>query len=134
MAFGKNIIPRKDEGLATRPAAGGVAERLAIAPDYEIKESDEAFGLEIYLPGVKKDDLNLSVEGRELVLNANRTWSKPEGWTTVWSETAGLDYRLHLSLPEGLEDEKVHAELKHGVLRLTLPKGKNAQRRKIRIE
>ncbi len=134
MAFGKKLIPRPDEQLAARPVNRGVTERLVIAPDYEIKESDDAFGLEILLPGVRRDDLNLSVEGRELVLTAARSWKKPDDWTPVWSETADVDYRLHLSLPEGLETEKVHAQLKDGVLRLTLPKGKQAQRRKIKIE
>lgn len=134
MTFQSTIVPR-NEGQVTRERAGnGRRGRVAVAPDYEIKESGDAFGLEVFLPGVRRDDLNLSVEGRELALTAARSWQKPQEWNTVWSETQGIDYRLHLTLPEGLEQDNIHAELKDGVLRLTLPKGRNAQRKKIKIE
>ena len=133
MAFQNTIVPRTDREV-TRGDPGREAGRFAVTPHYEIKESGEAFGLEVFLPGVKKDHLNLSVEGRELTLSANRTWSRPENWNTVWEETGPVEYRLHLTLPEGLEDEKIHARLNNGVLCLTLPKGKAAQRKKIQVD
>jgi HSP20 family protein len=133
MTFAKTIVPKADRPLA-RGSGDGDAGRYAVAPHYEIKESDDALGLEVYLPGVTRDDLDLSVEGRELTLSARRSWQKPEDWTPVWTETGATVYRLHLMLPEGLEDDKIHAELKDGVLRLTLPKGEAAQRKKIQVE
>ncbi len=134
MVFSKTVVPRKSGRLSREGSAREETGYYPVTPHYEIKESGEAFGLEIFTPGVKKDDLNLSVEGRELVLSANRTWEKPENWNTVWAETGPIEYRLHLTVPEGLEQDNVHAELKNGVLRLTLPKGKGAQRKKIAIE
>ncbi len=134
MTSDKTVIPTREGRLSRNRAADAPAARATVAPHYEIKESDDALGLEVFLPGVKRDNLNLSVEGRELLLTAGRSWNRPAEWTAVWVETGDFDYRLHLMLPEGLEQEKIHAELKNGVLRLTLPKSAGAQKRKIKIE
>ncbi len=134
MTFQNTLVPKRDQELARGGDGGRQDTRFAVTPAYEIKESDAAFGLEVFLPGVAKDDLDLSVEGRELTLSASRAWRKPESWNTIWSEMGPSIYRLHLMLPEGLQGDNVHAELKNGVLRLTLPKSESAQRKKIKIE
>jgi HSP20 family molecular chaperone IbpA len=104
---------------------------LKIAPRYEIKETPEAFSLQVYLPGVSKDGLDLKVDHAEVRLNARRAWRKPEGWTALHRETSDASYELVFSHQSAFDADTIQAELRDGVLRVTLPKAGAVKPRKI---
>ena len=104
-----------------------------VTPAYDLKESAEAYGLEVFTPGVTKDAVELQVDQGELVITAHRRWKTPDGWTEVFRETADADYRLRLDLNEAVNVEKINAELEQGVLRVTLPKAETFKPRRIEI-
>jgi len=112
---------------------GDATDERFITPAYALKESSDAYGLELFVPGVAKDDVELSVDQGELVITARRRWKAPEGWTEVFRESTDDPYRLRLDLNEAVNVEKINADLGEGVLRVTLPKAEALKPRKIEI-
>jgi len=105
----------------------------ALKPRYEIKETDEAYGLTVYLPGVTKDGLELTIENNELRITGRRAWTPPAGWTAVYRESADAPYVLVLTHDNAIDADKIVAELKDGVLRASLPKAESLKPRKIAV-
>lgn len=132
MSFFSQIMPFQSTRPAMRTSETGVEKEYAI-PAYEVKESAEAFGLEIFLPGVAKDAVEISIDQGELVVTGGRTWKTPEGWTEIFRESSSLDFRLRLDLNDAVNVDKINAELELGVLRVTLPKAEALKPRRIDV-
>lgn len=111
--------------------AENVRERPAVPPRVDIYENGEEFLLVADLPGVKGDGLSINVENAELTLEATRS-STTSGAILV-SEQRDVDYRRSFVLPQGIDREKIDAELKNGVLRLHLPKSDALRPRQIQV-
>jgi HSP20 family molecular chaperone IbpA len=125
-----NLFTKKnDEQLATP-----TAPRRTIVPRYGVEERADAFVVTAHLPGVTRNDLETSVDGENLTVFGRRTWNPPAEWATVYRESANADYRLVLELDHRINRDSVKAELKHGVLTLTLPKAEAVKPRKIEIQ
>ena len=104
-----------------------------VKPLYEIKETDDAYGLTVLLPGVTKDSLEVTAEAGELTILGHRAWKQPEGWTSLYRESADVPYALTLTHDNALDADKIAAELRDGVLRLSLPKAEALKPRKITV-
>src|SRR5262249_17491307 len=100
---------------------------------YEIKETDDAFGVTVQLPGVAKDGLELTAEAGQVRIVGRRAWKQPESWTTLYRESVDAPFELLLTHDNAIDVEKVHAELSDGVLRVSLPKPEASKPRKIAI-
>jgi HSP20 family molecular chaperone IbpA len=133
MSLLASIMP----GLSRASAAGGVDDsrnaRPAIKPLYEVKENQDAYGLTVHLPGVSKDGLSITAEDGSLVLRGERSWKRPAGWTALYRESADLPYELVLQHDNAIDVDKIHAELRDGVLRVSLPKTEARKPRKIAV-
>lgn len=133
MTLLNSLIPTFQRSRAiTRPSS---TQDLGptIKPLYEVKETDEAFGLTVYLPGVGKDGLEITGEDTSLRIVGKRTWKRPEAWTALYRESSDAAYELVLSHDHAVDLDKVHAELRDGVLRLSLPKVEAIKPRKIAV-
>ena len=123
--------------LASRPAREnpGTAEVIApvVRPLYEIKKSDDTFGLTVRLPGVAREGLEITAENNRLKIVGKRSWKQPEGWTAQYRETSDAAYELVLEHDNAVDLEKIHAELKDGILRVSLPKAEALKPRKITV-
>jgi len=104
-----------------------------VKPLYEIKETAEAWGLQAYLPGVDKDGLEITAEENLLTIRGRRGWKQPSGWTTLYRESDDLPFELVFRHDNSIDVEKIHAELKDGVLRVSLPKAASIKPRKIAV-
>jgi HSP20 family molecular chaperone IbpA len=104
-----------------------------VKPVYEIKETPESYGVTVYLPGVAKDDIEITSESGQFRIFARRSWQQPEGWTAVYRESNDAAYELVLSHENVIDADKVVAELRDGVLRVSLPKTEAVKPRKIAI-
>jgi HSP20 family protein len=131
MSLFTELIPF--QGFRPTRRNGDPAEERFVTPVYELQESDDAYGLEIFVPGVAKDDVELSVDQGELVITARRRWKTPDGWSEVFRESNDAAFRLRLDLSDAVDVDKINAELEQGVLRLTLPKAEALKPRKIEI-
>lgn len=91
-------------------------------PQVEMTERDQQLMIKVDLPGLKKDEVNVSVTDEGLVVEGERTReaeSKKEEWFTT-ERSYGRFYRL-VPLPEGVNHQEVKATFKNGVLEVTVP-------------
>jgi HSP20 family protein len=102
-------------------------------PRYDIEETDHGFGLTVFLPGVAKAGLEITDEGGELRVKGKRGPGAPGGAAALHRETSDVPYELVLSHDSSVDTTKVVAELKDGILRLSVPKAESAKPRKIAI-
>lgn len=108
-----------------------VRARPAVAPRVDIYENRQEFLVVTDLPGVIAEDLGIQVENAELTLEATRR-SPVEG-ALLFGEYREADYRRSFLLPQGIDRDKIDAELKDGVLRLHLPKADALRPRQIQV-
>lgn len=135
MSILNQIVPRLSRTLARRPQGETPAAEpeFTVKPAYEITETAEAWGLTVHLPGVTKEGLELTAEEGSVKVRGHRAWRKPEGWTAIYRESVEAPYELVLAHDNTVDADKIHAELKDGVLRVSLPKAEALKPRKIAI-
>jgi len=102
-------------------------------PLYEVKETDDAYGVTVFLPGVTKDTLEITAEAGEFRIIGRRAWKQPAGWTALYRESVDAPYELTLTHDNSLDADKIAAELRDGVLRVSLPKAEASKPRKITV-
>lgn len=135
MTLFNQLVPRLSRAISRREDNNSTSTEpeFTLKPVYELKENTDAWGLTVHLPGVAKDGLELSAEDGLLTIRGRRSWQKPEGWTSLYRETADAPYALTLEHDNSVDVEKIHAELKDGVLRVSLPKAEAVKPRKIAV-
>lgn len=105
-------------------------------PASNIWEDNKAFYIEIAAPGVTAEQVELSLLGNELTVTLKRNppeLVEREGKflrQERWSE----DTSLSVSLPEGIDEDEISADLQNGVLLICVPKSKEAQAKKISVK
>jgi HSP20 family protein len=104
------------------------------APDFEVKETKDAYIFRADLPGVKEVDLEVRVTGMQLVVAGKREAEDNVENDTfhVYERSYGAFTRTFL-LPDGADAEHIVAALKDGVLTLHVPKMPSLQPKKIPI-
>lgn len=107
--------------------------RRAVRPRYQTRETEHAFIVTAWLPGVEKSSLETTVDGETLTVYGRRTFTVPEGWTPVHREIPSDDFRLEFDIDQRISREGIKAELSQGVLTLTLPKAEAVKPRRIEI-
>jgi HSP20 family protein len=115
-----------------RPANGFIW-----APPVNVREDEDALYVEAELPGLTRDEIQLSVENGVLTITGEkreeRTEGKPEGEVHVFERRYGR-FERRLTLPTNVDAEKIRARYENGVLGVTLPKTEEAKPRQIQIE
>jgi len=101
----------------------------------DVIERDNEFVLTANLPGIKKNDIRVFVEGDSLVIEAKRAEEKEEKSETMYRcERYQGDYRRVFSVPENWDYEKINAKYEDGVLKLTVPKKQTIPEKEISIK
>jgi len=101
----------------------------AYRPRADVRESAEAFLIDIELPGVASEDLRLEVEDGVLKVSAERKAEDEEGWRLRERHIGPLERRFRLG--GAIQEDGIEARFEHGVLRVTLPK---RARRRVEIQ
>lgn len=103
-------------------------------PAYNVNESESAYNVEVFVPGVKRAGVEISLEETTLSVVATRTSQEtPEGWKALRREIAPGDYRLQLEVNAPVDRKSIAAKVEEGVLTITLPKAEEAKTRKIDV-
>lgn len=134
MSLKNTLFPNHNRSV-TPNDRGGSTQDLGptIKPLYEVKESDDAYGVTVFLPGVSKDTLEITAEAGEFRIVGRRAWRRPERWTPLYRESAEAAYELTLEHDNAINADKIVAELRDGVLRISLPKAEALKPRKIAV-
>lgn len=101
-------------------------------PTWSADRHDQGVDLEITLPGVKKEDLNLEVHSQYLQLEAKRAIAENSG-KLIYGQPSPEGYRLKLRLGDTLDGSALKANLADGILKVTIPLHESAQPRKVEI-
>ena len=123
--FARSFDRLFDETLGSTfgaPAPRG--EAASRAPALDVAESDRAFTAKLEVPGVKKEDVKVTVEGRRVSVSAQseRAQEKTEGDRIVYRERSVSSYARSFTLPVEVDQSCASARLENGVLTLELPK------------
>lgn len=103
-------------------------------PTFEIKETKEGYLFKADMPGVKENDLEVTVSGSRLTIKGKREEEKKQETETYYAYERNYgSFTRAFTLPEGCDGAKAHAELKDGVLTLLVPKTAEAQPRRIDV-
>lgn len=105
------------------------------SPDIEVHEEGESFILSADLPGLKKEDFEISVQGNRLTLKGERKQGeekKERGYR--YSEKYYGSFTRSMDFPVEIQADKVKASYTNGVLEVTLPKSESSKPRQINIE
>ena len=102
-------------------------------PMINLWETEEALMVEAELPGVQQDQIDISVVGNDLTLKVERPELEKEGVTFHRRERPSGSFVRVVQLPAEVNANRVEAELRNGVLTLTLPKAESARPRKIHV-
>jgi len=102
-------------------------------PEADIYETGDALMVLMEMPGVDKSKVEISVEDNVLRVQGRIDFSKYEGMDPVYTEYNVGNFARSFSLSREIDQDKIDAEMKDGVLSLTLPKVEKAKPRSIRI-
>jgi len=104
-------------------------------PPVDIEESDREYLIKAELPGMKKEEVKLKVEGGTLSISGERTAEKEENYKKHHRvERSYGAFSRSFTLPEGALAEKISAEFRDGVLMVHLPKDEKAKARAIEVK
>jgi len=115
----------------TRESDRGQAEQF-ITPPASVREISDGYTLEIEMPGVKKDGLEISVENNELTIIGRRSLPAVEG-TLIHRESRPENFRRMFEIDPSIDADKISAKIDQGLVMLTLPKAEHVKPRKIAV-
>jgi HSP20 family protein len=121
------------DAWAGQPAAEGFSGK-AWTPAVNIKETDDSLEFSVELPGVPKENVEITVENNVLTIAGERKFEKEvKGENYHRLERAYGAFNRSFTLPAGVRAEKVEAAFDQGVLTIKLPKQEESKPRKISI-
>lgn len=127
--FGKNGVIDQ--------AFGDVFKELGEAfsfPDYNILESNDNFRLEFYVPGAKKDQFDLGVDGEELKVSYKAEKHEIEGYKFNRKAYERSSFEKNFKLPQTVDVESLDASYVDGVLVVVLPKQEKAKKKNFSVK
>lgn len=102
------------------------------APPINLHRDAEGYTLEVEMPGVAKDGVDITVEDGKLVLTGRRAGAKEFGGT-VYRETTGRAYRRVFDLDPDIDADQITARIEQGLLTVRLQKAEEVKPRKITV-
>lgn len=123
------------KGYLVRPVGGDEAAAVAPRVKLEVSEEDKAYKVHAELPGVKKDDIHIEIDGDQVAISAEVKQEKDvkEGDRVVHSERYYGKLSRAFRLAQVVDESAAVAKYSDGVLELTLPKKAAASRKAITV-
>ena len=114
----------------------GMGREMVWNPNFEVRETDDAFVFKADLPGITTDDIEISVTGKRIRISGKREHEQAstEGTMHTFERSYG-NFVRSFSLPDAADLDKISCDLKNGVLTMLVPKraGSAQQTKKIQI-
>ena len=111
------------------------AHEAIFTPAFEVKESGDAYLFKADLPGIKEEDLDISLTGNRLTVSGKREEEKREEDERYYAyERSYGTFSRSFTLPEGVDPEHAEADLSSGVLTVSIPKRPEVKPKKIEVK
>jgi len=127
--FGFNPIDRVLEGINDVAREGSAWE--CFSPSADVRETAEGYAIDVDLPGMTEKDVVVTLEGKRLTIKGER---KPDETAQYTRRERGFGtFERVFQLPDDVDNARVEAKARNGVLTLTLPKAEAAKAKNISI-
>ncbi|MEM9243412.1 MAG: Hsp20/alpha crystallin family protein [Pseudomonadota bacterium] len=105
-------------------------------PSADIHETDNAFIIKADIPGVDKNDVDITFDNGVLSINGHRKYKheEKEAGKVIRSERFEGEFRRSFALPKSIDVEKISAKMSDGVLVITAPKSSETIAKAIKVE
>ena len=126
-----------DFGVPRWPARWAAGAEGLLAPRFEVAETEDAVEVSAELPGLDEKDVQVTLDSGVLTIEGEKKAEREEKKRGVFfSERSYGRYQRSIALPSGIDESKVKASFKKGVLQVSVPKTETARahRRTIKIE
>jgi HSP20 family protein len=120
-------------GRAVQQDSAKTAQPFVIPP-VDIYEDESGITLLADLPGVPRENLNVRIDGESLQIEATASTAGPQNMELVYGEAQVPSFRRRFTLSRELDTGRIEAQLKDGVLTLTIPKAEEAKPRRIQVQ
>jgi HSP20 family protein len=119
--------------LTTTKSGGEMAQRLEyFAPTVDLHQDADGYTLEVEMPGVNKESVEITVEDGKLILGGHRARAGEFG-RSVYRERKGGEYRRVFDLDPSIDASKISARMEQGLLTVHLPKVEAVKPHKITV-
>lgn len=110
------------------------ARRDSFVPSIDISETDNQFLISAELPGMEKDDIDISLENNRLAITGERSFENEEkGKTFHRIETQYGSFERSFQLPDNVDQESIQATYEDGLLNITIDKSEDKVKKQIEI-
>ncbi len=110
------------------------SEFLGWTPAFDVYEEKDNFIVKAELPGMKKEDINVSLHDGNLIVSGERqNETRSEGTEVYRAERFFGKFQRAVALPATVAANKVQAQYKDGILTITLPKSEEAKPKQIEV-
>jgi HSP20 family protein len=120
-------LQRQEPGTPER-----VQQRPSVTPSVDIYENDSELLLVADLPGVTRDNLKIHLDHEQLSIEGSRHTER--AGSPLAEEFRQVDYHRAFVVPQGIDVDKINADLRQGVLYLHLPKSEAIKPRQITVK
>jgi HSP20 family molecular chaperone IbpA len=127
------LEPQKEEMTPTEESER-TRDRQVFTPRADIYETEDAIIVLTDMPGVDQSSVDITIEKNVLTINAFIEPEQPADYRLTYAEYGVGDYERSFILSNQVDREGIEASVKDGVLRLQLPKSKEAKTRKITVK
>lgn len=128
------VTNAKTNDLCCAPTRATVTRTMSAVPAVDIAESSEAFVLRINVPGASAEDVNVSFERGVLTVEAAGRGPSPDEGRYLLRERRSGALRRSFRLGDGIDTERIKANVEAGVLTVELPKAASAKPRRIDVK
>lgn len=113
---------------------GESSQSLDFVPRFDVKETKDSYLIKADLPGVKEEELDVSLSGNLLTISGKREDERHEEGESYYAmERSQGSFARSFTMPDGVDGETVTADLKNGVLTVQIPKKPEVQPKRIEI-
>lgn len=132
----RDLFPRRFSDVLDEFFNDAVAtNRDSFVPGVDITETDDAYQVTVELPGMKKDDINISLENNQLTVSGERKFKnedKNKKYHRVESRFG--KFSRTFTLPQNVDEESINAKYEDGLLKIAIQKAEDKVSKKIEIQ
>ncbi|MBI9105713.1 MAG: Hsp20/alpha crystallin family protein [Spirochaetales bacterium] len=116
------------------PSSSGLFDRN-VSPAMDVFEDEQAFNISCELPGIEQEEVEISIAANVLTIKGSKNDEKEANSGKYYRrETWSGTFQRTLSLPVSVDINKIEAELKNGILLVTIPKTEEAKPKQISVK